>query len=438
MEFFKRRSNDLFRGLGAEFAFRTQEGLSIVSGGKVLKLRMVSADEGLQRIVLIEDEYNTHILFEGSAVDVAARFVKIADQVVKPQSAVSVSRRGLYAVLAGFTAVYLVFCHPTGTTAPAAQPETADALKSILTQLPSLATGQPSFGLPGGLPSGLPTGSVSGLPATGGSPVGEANGTASAVLDRPDFLSLPEDVDAARAPAETKSDNTEAVTPAADESGIPTYSKDLYKTPSVNVDDGATGAPPAPKSVEPNKSVEPKQAEGAAVTKDPQIGNPPVAADVITPGDAELQSAQPTATPDEKAEATTAPQDPKEVAANVTKDLSRDDAAAVLKQIEDLREMDPSAITPEMLSKLPHDIAQALRDTGVLESAGTMPEKGDAPYAAIRLPAGVIDQFRGKDGIASIPENDTYAALGNRITLQLPGGGDIRKPEDLELFGFKP
>jgi hypothetical protein len=65
----------------------------------------------------------------------------------------------------------------------------------------------------------------------------------------------------------------------------------------------------------------------------------------------------------------------------------------------------------------------------------------DGPNAGTMniLPSEVVNKFRGKDGIATIPENYSwYARSGGPVAIPLPGGGDIKKPEDLIDFGLNP
>lgn len=425
MEFFRKDSDDFFRGPGAEFAFKTSDGVSIVSGGRILKVRMETAegDTPTSRIVLIDADQVRHVIFEGPALAAAAKLVEIGRMASNPRTPINVSRRGLYVGLAVFTAVYLVFCHPARQSDDLATISAANELGSLLKDIPAVARGgAPGINMPGGITPPVP----------GGLQMPQA---ASTVLDKPAFLSLPEDAQTDTASIEPGKDSAEV--PA-----FPSYSPDLYDgteksaaTPAINAEPAKASveaSAPATEASQPDDKVEPAHVTKVDTpAKTGAIEKAPLPEDAAPPAVAPAKDA-----PDEAAAA--APLDAKQVVTNATKDMTVADTAAVLKQIEQMMAMDPSTITPDMLSKLPHDIASALRDTGVLDNPAAMPEKGDAPYAAIRLPADVLDKFRGKDGIASIPENDTYAALGNRIPLQLPGGGDIRKPEDLRLFGFEP
>jgi hypothetical protein len=429
MEFFKKRSDVFFKGVGAEFVFKTSDGISLVSGGRVLKVRVAPPSPGHTEslVVLAEPDGNEHIIFRGDAVTASARFIEIARDATSVRPAISSGRKGLYAVLAAFTAVYLIFCHPTQRAAElsATQASVSD-LNALIKSIPSVAGG---VGVPN-LPTMDPQTSAAIAP------------TGSPVLDKPSFLSLPEDE--VPEAAEKKLEGAKETTPSA----IPAYSEDLYSKPAAT-------AVPGPET---KSGAEVSKAEGAATESKAPVaenvlvakadGQPGTADKVVANAEAEkvapvaatpaIADAKPIEQPAAKATEGKPEVDATKAAKDATKNMSATETADLLKQIEQMMTMDPSAITPEMLAKLPHEIAQTLRATGVIGSPDALPEKGNAPYAAIRLPAGVIDKFRGKDGIASIPENDTFAALGNKISLQLPGGGDIRKPEDLKLFGFKP
>ncbi len=104
-----------------------------------------------------------------------------------------------------------------------------------------------------------------------------------------------------------------------------------------------------------------------------------------------------------------------------------------------LGQSDFSQITPDMLAQLPHEIAQMLVESGLAGKDGHMEAAPDGvAYRIIRLPEREIEKYRGVDGIASIPERNTWASTGNFVSIPLPGGGDIKQPEDMAEFGLKP
>lgn len=436
MEFFRKRSNEFFRGVGAEFVFKTSDGISLVSGGRILKVRIDGPLPGAttSRVVLADPDGNEHVIFEGDAVSASAKFVEIANEATSKRTPVSVSRKGAYAVLAAFTAVYFIFCHPVSQapSQPAATQTSASDLDALLKSIPSVAGGIGKMNIPGAVnPAALPS-----------QPAAAAN-TASPVLDKPSFLELPEDEVSA---AKTDEKQTKEVASA----GIPAYSADLYtKTPpkaepsaDKTAADASKPSDIAAASKAADQTVSLAKTDNKAVIAPTEIAALPVATPVKVDEAPAAKDPAEAAKPAEKSDAKPTDDKKDADAAKVAKDAAKNMTAAeqaeLLKMMEQMAGMDPSSIPPEMLEKLPHEIAQTLRETGVIGNPEAMPEKGKAPYAAIRLPAGAIDKFRGKDGIASIPENDTFAALGNKISLQLPGGGDIHKPEDLKLFGFNP
>ncbi len=440
MEFFKKRSDVFFRGVGAEFVFKTSDGISLVSGGRILKVRVEGPLPGAtaSRVVLDQCNGNQHVLFEGDAVSASAKFVEIANDATSKRTSVSVSRKGPYAVLAALTAVYLIFCHPV-SRAPsqlAAAQTSASDLDALLKAIPSMAGGA-------GTLNGLNIPSAALNPSLPIQADPSAN-SVSPVLDRPSFLSLPEDeVSEAKPDKQDPKDSKEASVAA-----IPAYSADLYSKQASKADPSADKAEAAAtkpaddiarsNSADEIAAVKVEEKPAAAPVEIAAAPEVPPVADAAESKDSAARV--PLADMSEEKPADDKPDagDAAKAAKDATKNMSAAETAELLKQIEQMMQMDPTAITPDMLAKLPHEIAQTLRDTGVIGNPEAMPEKGNAPYAAIRLPPGAIDKFRGKDGIASIPENDTFAALGNKILLQLPGGGDIRKPEDLRLFGFEP
>lgn len=104
----------------------------------------------------------------------------------------------------------------------------------------------------------------------------------------------------------------------------------------------------------------------------------------------------------------------------------------LLLNLQTLNTFGEDAITSETLQSLPEEIAALLIDKGIdvnPNSTGTMRI----------LPSETVDQFRGPDGISSIPENYSwYARTGGTISIPLPGGGDIKTVEDMLDFGFQP
>ena len=112
--------------------------------------------------------------------------------------------------------------------------------------------------------------------------------------------------------------------------------------------------------------------------------------------------------------------------------MNENEIKELLLNLQTLNTFGEDAITAETLQSLPEEIAALLIDKGIdvkPNSTGTMRI----------LPSETVDQFRGPDGISSIPENYSwYARTGGPISIPLPGGGDINNAEDMLDFGFQP
>lgn len=124
------------------------------------------------------------------------------------------------------------------------------------------------------------------------------------------------------------------------------------------------------------------------------------------------------------------------------KALPQDQAVEALQTLRMLR---PEQLQGEALNSLPADVRAIIESAQVDEQAEPeapgiqSSDENGVPTKLIILPPQVIDTFRSYDGIASIPENQSWQAKGNpTVHLQLPGGGDIKTVEDMERFGIKP
>ena len=167
-------------------------------------------------------------------------------------------------------------------------------------------------------------------------------------------------------------------------------------------DDAPTAPPPAPEP--PEASEQPPVSEPA-----------PVAADQAPPADGVIE--------DEAAAA---------VRRAIGGGMTQDDVRELLMNLQQMNVAGEDALTPEMLQSLPEEIAAMFLDGG-------MEPDGQGGGQMNILPSEVVDSFRGKDGIATIPENYSwYARSGGPVSIPLPGGGDIKSPEDLLDFGLQP
>lgn len=115
-------------------------------------------------------------------------------------------------------------------------------------------------------------------------------------------------------------------------------------------------------------------------------------------------------------------------------EMTPEKAQSFLTAIERLKSNDP-AVTKAMLEDLPEDVAAHLASTGLLDELLSADNNG-REYRIIRLPESVVELYRGTDGIATIPEQLSWASTGNYVRLPLPGGGDVKRPEHMEDFGL--
>jgi hypothetical protein len=450
MNLFKRKPDGFYRGLGAEFAFQSKDGVVVISGGEIIRIGLESGAEGTNsaKIVLVRDDFVKVVIAEGDIREVAAQFDTISHKALAPRAVVAVPRRGVYAALAAFTAISLVFgWHGT-------QIADVDPVDSVVSQ----DVGK----MLGGLvpPANVPF--ADGALAGAGAPVTLQKETpaakqkveqkASPIFDKPSFLSLNDD--------ETAKPAAAPETAAKPVPLVPAYSEGMYDKPSAKT------APVAPVTETKPADQKPSQAEAAA----PTAALPPMAdTPTSTQSDeealktmAQVPTSPPVAAAPQAKADIPVQQDQKPVSAAASKELQKDavkdkdptskltaglvssgmpqtKAVEVAAQLEQLAKLGgEQGITPEMLAQLPHEVAQLLKENGLLDNMEKPAGEAGVPYAMIRLPEDVIDRYRGKDGIPAIPLNDSYAALGNKVSIPLPGGGDIKDPQDLQAFGFKP
>jgi hypothetical protein len=453
MNLFKRKPDGFYRGLGAEFAFRSKDGVVVISGGEVIRIALESGPEGTNsaRIVLDRDDLEKVVIEEGDIREVAARFEAISRKALEPRSMVAVPRKGVYAALAAFTAISLVLgWHGAqiGEVDPVDTIVSQDVGKMLGGIVPPtnvpFAGGQLA-GPPGSLPSDL-----SGIPP-------KVEQKASPIFDKPSFLSLNDETAPKTAAAPKKAATPEETAKA--EPLVPAYSEGMYDKPSTKT----VSAPPVAES---KLARQTDQSDVAAKTTTlPSIAAAPTSGQtdeevlqsleqtptVVPVAEAERAKPAAAAPRDEKAAVQPGAKDPQKDAAKdldptskltaglVSSGMTQAKAVEVAAQLEQLSKLGgEEGITPEMLAQLPHDVAQLLKENGLLANMEKPVGEAGVPYAIIRLPEAVIDRYRGKDGIPAIPVNDSYAALGNKVSIPLPGGGDVKDPQDLQAFGFKP
>lgn len=99
-------------------------------------------------------------------------------------------------------------------------------------------------------------------------------------------------------------------------------------------------------------------------------------------------------------------------------------------------------LTPDVVRQLPHDLAQKLTEAGVVatpeEVAAAAKSRGEKELRIVRLEPVVLDKLRDKDGVATVPEAGSWALTNNSVLIPLPGGGDIKRPDDLKTFHLQP
>ena len=126
-------------------------------------------------------------------------------------------------------------------------------------------------------------------------------------------------------------------------------------------------------------------------------------------------------------------------------DAGADQAATDVEQMKQALDMLNSGnkIPPSIAEQLPHDLAQQLRAAGAIMTpeevaAASSATPGAPSFSITKIPANVVDSYRDADGIASIPDQNSWLAAGGTVRLPLPGGGDLRSTEDFESFSLQP
>ena len=202
--------------------------------------------------------------------------------------------------------------------------------------------------------------------------------------------------------------------------------------------------PPATTQAQPAKQPEPQmpaskpdaQTRTAGATSDADKAVTAVPALATTPA-----AAAPQDEPVKRAETEAAPKlsGPEAIMAAIGR-MNPIEAAQAVKALDQIKTSlaDTGEIPPEVLREIPHEIAKALRDAGVNLTAGERREAGRKVSAVVRLPETAIEGFRGRDGIASIPDSNSWVLTEGNVRLPLPGGGDIRTVENMKEFGLQP
>jgi hypothetical protein len=117
--------------------------------------------------------------------------------------------------------------------------------------------------------------------------------------------------------------------------------------------------------------------------------------------------------------------------------IDQDSAQKLLAALHDLKAaaLRGDKVTPDMLAGLPPDVADRLRASLSQDSSAA------AARTASRQSLDPQTFARSRTdpyGISDIPEQNSWAATGGNVVIQLPGGGDIKTPDDLKRFGVEP
>ena len=135
-----------------------------------------------------------------------------------------------------------------------------------------------------------------------------------------------------------------------------------------------------------------------------------------------------------------------EAKAKALADISKDGPKATKETLDKMQAaydtvMNGEKLSAEVARGLPVDLAKALQEAGAIETPEEEAHRlakdtGKEGLALLRLPPDVTDKFRDEDGVQTVPDANSWALTRNNVTLPLPGGGEIKKPSDLALFGL--
>lgn len=414
----KKLCNDFLTiGRGAEYVVRGDESIILVSAGRHLEITTRLIDKASSSLVLRDPtspDVET-VIFSGTAAESMQAFLDLGSALAKKKrpsalaviKSLSVSVASI-AVIAALTVGYL----ETRRVSSELQAEALPALSQQETDLSSI--------VPGNAPD-------------------QAKPSNLKVLKKPDFLNassttVPEP--ATEVPSAEQTGSASAAGTIGD-IGLPAYNPALYgggeqkvETPNSDVSTAKDVSKSKPAI---DAKVEPK--------------NELVARPVNTDAKVEPSKTEDKAAPAEKTTDKPKEEDQKAKAAEhaaiqknaeaaiktlIGNGMTDADVRKLLMNLQQINAGGDQEITPEMLRALPEEIAALLADQG-------MELDGPGGGTMNILPSEVVDQFRGKDGVATIPENYSwYARTGGPVSIPLPGGGDIKHPDDFKDFGLQP
>lgn len=410
-------------GRGADYVIRTDEAVTLLSGGKAMEITTVTKSKSDSVLVIREpsndqsqDRDDGVVLFAGSAAQTMQAYLEIGDLLTKPRrrSILDIAHKlastvAAVAVIAALSAFFI---------------ETRQIASSMETPAPSAAAEQNLQ---------LPT-----IPHPGDGLAAEADGLK--VLKRPDFLDTSKPV--ANPVAEPPSAIApESDVPAREQGKVPLLNLPPFD-PSMYLQTAPTGQVQEGKASSDEKTD--KQTDDKVSATDKEKTDPPAQAAASTtpeaPKSAAVDHATKNTVADDEVPDHQAKMDDLAIKKNaeaaihklIGDGMTQDQVRKLLMDLQQMNVGGGDEITPEMLQSLPEEVASLLADQG-------MDLQGQGSGTMNILPSEAVDAFRGKDGIATIPENYSwYARSGGPISIPLPGGGDIKKPEDLTDFGFQP
>jgi len=477
-------------GVKPEIVITDRSGIAVVSGGNAFRIAL-RADEDSTKIVH-ETEKGDVVLSQGGAVEMARLYEQLATSLSGRKQGV-INRKGLVAAAFVLGTVLGLSLNqpplPVNGQAPAEasvqnalpggpQEDFAKGFHDLM-QRRAAEAGQPVAPAPNApSPPSQPdqkqdTPAPSGAAGVPGALAPFQKGTA--ILPAPDFLKVPDvlpPIPAVEAPkplseapatAPAAAPATQATAPTAQAPAGDIASSVAMKLAQERIAAATAAldstvqeaakapvAPAAPAAPAPAPEPAKPQAEAA---KEQQPAAPAAS---VAPTK-ETTAPAPTAPAAPSAEAPAAPQPQKSAGAQlddvpinnvairdamhnlVRKGMTANDGMQILAHLEKLTS-ESGEISAEMLNALPHEVARVLKEAGIVPTPTTQdPDApGGVPYRIIRLPEKVLEKHRGKDGIPSVPEADTWVATGNSVSLPLPGGGDIKTVDDIKSFGLNP
>lgn len=396
----------------ADYVFRGDETIIMVSGGKVLTVTTRLSKES-SAVVLTErtgQDQIENVLFEGSASAAMQAFLDLRSLIGKrPRKSLLATIQSLSVSAAALAIAVSLSLFVIET-------------RQGPTTLPSIEHASPTLG---------PADEMDMAPEVG--PTGTHDQSTLSpdvpelrVLQKPDFLASANPMDTRTpAPVAESAGRKASIADTVAAIGLPVGNPNDGK-PADKLGPGSPGNNPGNTSTSEISTLSPAKKESASMPTDRKKSTSSAAA--TTP-------AKPTTTtPAEVGASDPAISDNAQAAIKklIGDGMTEDQIRKLLVDLQSLKAGSADGITPEMLQALPEEVAALLADQG-------MELDGPGGGTMNILPSEVVDRFRGKDGVATIPENHSwYARSGGPVSIPLPGGGDIKKPDDLKDFGLQP